>query len=254
MAEKLRESGWRKENYRICGFLVHQTTGHAFNQGPFMDGAVMKQKDRGCLGRRWRQCVARVGNNFGKPTARAHKVPPTSTPPKIQWDLGELQGLDMGMWGFLPTVWNTQFCSWKGKVVPKTPKPYICSDFFLFGERCCLRRSWGAQSRLDSSGDQRGNAAFEIKMALLWKVSPLFRDVHPPHGAAPPERHTRGQKHLLCPLPGRWTSNFWTSPSKREFMPDLLQPHPSFEPSRDGPPSPDRELTPWWNFLNLENF
>lgn len=78
MAEKLRESGWRKENYRMYGFLVHQTTGHAFNQGPFMDGAVMKQKDRGCLGRRWCQCVARGGINFGKPTGRAHKVPPSS--------------------------------------------------------------------------------------------------------------------------------------------------------------------------------
>lgn len=185
MTEELREREGRKENYRMHGFLVHQTTGHTFIWGPFVDGAVMNQENQGCLGRGWHQCAARGGTNFGKPPVRAHQDSPSSDGfssshhgkhhlQEFRWS-GRITR--SGGWhvGVPSHHVKHPVLLWKGKVILKTPKPHIYSGFSYLEKG--LRRSWGAQSQPDSSGDQRGNAAFEIKMALLWKVSPLFGDV-----------------------------------------------------------------------------
>lgn len=140
----------------------------------------MNQEDQGCLGRGWHQC----GINFGKTPVRAHQDSPSSDGfSSSHHGKHHLQEFGCRIWEN-HQVWRLGVPShhvkqpvllWKGKVILKTPKPSIYSGFSYLEKG--LRRSWGAQSQPDSSGDQKGNAAFEIKMALLWKVSPLFGDV-----------------------------------------------------------------------------
>lgn len=111
--------------------------------------------------------------------------------------------------------------------------------------------AWGGvqeRSRPDSSpqrGDQRGNAAFEIRTSSLWKASPLCRSlvVGCPHtrgrlsawDTSSREGH-EGEKAPAVPWGKSLTLGkklrFWMQVPTWNFVPGLLQIHPGFEARR----------------------
>lgn len=180
-----------------------------FNQGPFMDGAEMEQKDQGCLGRRWHQCVARGGINFGKPTARAHQVSPSSDGfSSSHHGKKHLEKFNCRIW--------VNYKVWRWACEGSFP-PCETPNFSLRRENWFLNHPsltsiqafpiW--RKELFEEELRSTKPAWFIwrskRECCLWdkdgsalKGFSFVQGCPPTTGTAPPERHPPGEKHLPC--------------------------------------------------------